>query len=99
MLKHIDPKIIDALPDWSVFAFAGFLVATVSAGVFIMVPAPVAEPSCAPIEQITFAAPSEPPQSVLERPQDDWLWMAPEDAPVAEEAADEPRRRRRGRRG
>ena len=103
MIRKIDPHIIDALPEWTVFAFAGFLVATVSAGVFLMVPEPASEPACAPSQaQAYLVAPTpiEPPSAALERPQEDWLWMAPQQAePSGATDEEAPNRRRHRRRG
>lgn len=103
MLKLVEPE---NLPDWTVFTFAGFLVGTVTFGVFLMTPPERAtEPACAPsVEQAYLSTPTlpEPPRSALERPQEDWLWMPPQDdraAVAADEDDAEPRRRKHRRRG
>lgn len=103
MLSRINPENI---PDWTVFAFAGFLVGTTTFGVFLMTPEPVAEPSCDGKQQTVFlpdTSVAEPPKSALERPQEDWLWQTPEDAETFYEEPgtilEEPRRRRHRRRG
>lgn len=98
MLLRIDP---DHIPDWTVFTFAGFLVGVATFGVFLMTPEPAAESaSCAPAAMVALPMPSEPepPKNAIERPSEDWLWMAPEEAEAVEEAG-EPRRRRHRRRG
>lgn len=99
MLNQLSPE---KLPDWTIFLLAGFLVATVASGVFLMTPAPAAEPSCVAQQEAIYLPDitvPEAPKSAIERPSEDWMWMAPDEASDAIEATGEPRRRRHGRRG